>query len=318
MVKNLEIRNFKSIKYLKLNCKRINLFIGKPNTGKSNILESVGLFSLPYGDLKDFVRFENMPDLFFDYNLEGELKIKADSNYFSIKFEKGIFKASLKEGKSEVQRFDIAYSGKGNVPHSLKPPYKFYRFSTIKDFPRKEVNFLLPARGENLVSILFTNKSLRKTLSDMFSEYGLRIVLKPQENKIELQKEFEDIIVSFPYSIVSDTLLRIAFYLSAMETNEKSTIMFEEPEAHSFPYYTKYLAERIALGKKNQYFISTHNPYFLLSILEKSKKEDIAVFLTYLKDYQTKVRALRKKEIEEILNSEIDLFFNQQIFQEDE
>ena len=45
MIKNLEIKNFKSIKHLKLDCKRINLFIGEPNTGKSNILETLGILS---------------------------------------------------------------------------------------------------------------------------------------------------------------------------------------------------------------------------------------------------------------------------------
>jgi hypothetical protein len=48
MIKTLEIKNFKSIKHLKLDCKRVNVFIGKPNTGKSNLLESVGIFSLPF------------------------------------------------------------------------------------------------------------------------------------------------------------------------------------------------------------------------------------------------------------------------------
>lgn len=62
MIKKLKVRNFKSIKHLKLDCKRVNIFIGKPNTGKSNILESIGIFSIPYNysNLRDFVRFENM------------------------------------------------------------------------------------------------------------------------------------------------------------------------------------------------------------------------------------------------------------------
>ena len=46
MVKTLEVKNFKSIKHLKLNCKRINIFIGEPNTGKSNILETWGFSPL--------------------------------------------------------------------------------------------------------------------------------------------------------------------------------------------------------------------------------------------------------------------------------
>jgi len=35
--------------------KKINSFIGKSNTGKSNILESVGIFSSPHGKLNDFI-----------------------------------------------------------------------------------------------------------------------------------------------------------------------------------------------------------------------------------------------------------------------
>jgi len=41
MIKTLEIKNFKSIKDLKLDLRRINIFIGEPNTGKSNILETM-------------------------------------------------------------------------------------------------------------------------------------------------------------------------------------------------------------------------------------------------------------------------------------
>ena len=38
LIKYVEINNFKSIKHLNLDdCKRINLFIGYPNVGKSNI-----------------------------------------------------------------------------------------------------------------------------------------------------------------------------------------------------------------------------------------------------------------------------------------
>ena len=70
-----------------------------------------------------------------------------------------------------------------------------------------------------------------------------------------MQKEVEDIIISYPHFLVSDTLQRIVFYLVVIETNKDSIIAFEEPESHAFPYYTKYLAERIALDKNNnQYF----------------------------------------------------------------
>ncbi len=41
MIEKLAIKNFKSIKELDIDCRRINLFIGEPNTGKSNILEAL-------------------------------------------------------------------------------------------------------------------------------------------------------------------------------------------------------------------------------------------------------------------------------------
>ncbi len=126
-----------------------------------------------------------------------------------------------------------------------------------------------------------------------------------------MQKQLEEIIIAFPYSLASETLQRLVFYLTAIHSNKNSILAFEEPEAHAFPYYTKYLAEIIALNKnENQYFISTHNPYFLLSLLEKTPKNEIAIFHTRLENYQTKVKALTENQMEEVLEKGIDIFFD--------
>ena len=45
LIKRLKIVHFKSIKHLDFSCSRVNLLIGEPNTGKSNILEALGLVS---------------------------------------------------------------------------------------------------------------------------------------------------------------------------------------------------------------------------------------------------------------------------------
>jgi AAA15 family ATPase/GTPase len=321
MIKELEVKNFKSLKYLKLNCKRVNLFIGKPNTGKSNILESIGIFSFPYGNLSDFVRFENMINLFNDANLEEKIGIANDIYNFEVKFENGKFKGDCFEKiptKRSSFNFDYDYGGKGvSGGMSAISPFKFYRFAIMKEFKRPGSNFLLPPRGDNLLSILQTNKGLKKIVGDIFSEYGLRIVLKPQEDKIEVLKEIEDIIISYPYSLVSDTLQRVVFHLVAIETNKDSIVIFEEPEAHAFPFYTKFLAEKIALNKNNQYFISTHNPYLLLSVIEKAPKNDIGIFITYFKDYQTMVRPISKEELPKILDLDASVFFNLDQFLEE-
>jgi AAA15 family ATPase/GTPase len=321
MIKNLEIENFKSIKHLGLDCKRINVFIGEPNTGKSNILETLGVLS--FGGrgqrIKDFVRFESMSNLFYDENLEESITIKADDIFLAITFGEGTFKGRCHEEESELFSFDYDYegSGSGSYSGSQKLPFKLYKFSIRRDFPRKEPDFLLPPSGENLLAILMTHKELKSTVSQIFEPFGFKLVFKPQEDKIEVLKYYEDIFVSYPYSLASDTLQRIVFYLTAIDSNSESVLIFEEPEAHAFPYYTKILAERIALAKtNNQYFISTHNPYLLLSILEKAHKDDIAIFITYFEDYQTKVKLMSAKELEEIMELEVDLFFNIERFLE--
>ena len=51
-------------------------------------------------------------------------------------------------------------------------------------------------------------------------------------------------------------------------------------------------------------------PYFLLSILEKTPKDEASIFTTYFEDYQTKVKPLSEDEMKEILDEEIDAFFN--------
>ncbi|MCZ7394948.1 MAG: AAA family ATPase [Candidatus Methanoperedens sp.] len=318
MIENLEIKNFKSIKHLKLECKRVNVFIGKPNTGKSNILESVGIFSFPYESphggigLKKIVRFVNTTNLFYDNNLDDKIEIFADDKYYEIKYEGGRFVGTGGDKEKKDFRFDfnLDYDGSGSGGSSSFSPFKFYKFAVMETFPRRESDFLLPLNGENLQSILLTNKALRKTVANILNEFGLRIVLKLQEGKIEVQKEVEDVIISYPYSLISDTLQRVVFYLVAIETNKDSIIIFEEPEAHAFPYYTKFLAERIALDKTNQYFISTHNPYILSSILEKTPMKDIGIFITYYEDYQTKVKPITEEEMPLILDLDASIFFN--------
>src|ERR1700759_3184468 len=45
-INHIEISNFKSIHHQKIDgCKRINVFVGPPNVGKSNILEALTLLS---------------------------------------------------------------------------------------------------------------------------------------------------------------------------------------------------------------------------------------------------------------------------------
>ncbi len=325
MIKTLEIKNFKSLKHLKLDCKRVNVFIGKPNAGKSNLLESVGVFSLPFRSLsnvkaiKEFIRIENLIDLFHDHDLNETAEIKTDRASFQVKFDGRVFKCAVREeGKdSDSVGFDIFFTGDvGNMQGEFISPFRFYRFATLEKFSRPEADFLVPPKGENLCQILLTRKDLRKFVVDLLGEHGLKLVLKQLEYKIEVQKEIEGAVFSQPYSLLSDTLQRVIFYNAAIDTNKDAIIILEEPEAHAFPFYTKFLAERIALDASNQYFVATHNPYFLSSVLEKTPQDDISIFITYFEDNQTKLRPFAQEEMTEVLDLDADVFFNLERFVE--
>lgn len=327
MLRSLEIENFKSIKKLDFRCKQFNVFIGEPNTGKSNILEVIGFISSQtYGPLAQFVRMERTHDLFYDENIEEKISIKFNKYILELYFELNSFILKLfKPTTSGIEIFKSVQldskgtqiSGGSHPELEILKKFKFYRFKTLTNFSDTEFEFLSPPYGYNLSGILTIHKSLKDEISQIFKKFGFQLMFEKPDSALKMIKLKDDFIISFPFSLISDTLQRLVFFLTAIHSNRDSIIVFEEPESNSFPYYTKYLAEKIALEENNnQYFISTHNPYFLLSLLEKVPVDKINVFVTYFRDYQTKVKVLSKQQLKKAMDLEIDMFFNIESFLE--
>lgn len=90
-IHTLSIERFKSIRSLQLECKRINVFIGAPNVGKSNILEALALMGLtkPHiaGNLHDLVRFETMDNLFYDNRRSEVCKVTANEFTYELRYD---------------------------------------------------------------------------------------------------------------------------------------------------------------------------------------------------------------------------------------
>ncbi len=99
-IKNIEIKNFKSIRHQKIDdCRRVNVFIGYPNVGKSNILEALSVFSIneAHLDFSTFIRMENFTTLFFD----GEIN--------QFEFFDGEFKRQLEIKINEKHRVVVRF-----------------------------------------------------------------------------------------------------------------------------------------------------------------------------------------------------------------
>jgi len=316
LISFLRIRNFKSIRNAEINCRRINVLIGKPNSGKSNILEAIGLLSYIGfgGDAVRYLRTGVSRELFYDKDISNELNIQTDVAEINAIGEGMHVKWNWKVIKQEAE--EGASSGPNNPPpvpsgnmREIFRVFRFYRY--FKPGEESEpIDYLRPPDGKNLLGILYSDSKLRKIVGTFFEEFGYNLIIKPDEKRLEILKIMDGIGVSLGINLVSETLLRMVFNFAVIESNKNAIIALEEPESHAFPFYVKLLAKTIADDKDNQYFVSTHNPYFLITILEKAPRNDVNIIVTDYSNYETKVRLVPDNKFQEILSMDIDVFFN--------
>jgi AAA15 family ATPase/GTPase len=323
MIQKLLINNYKSIKHIEFPCKKLNVFIGEPNSGKSNIIEALSLKSqnaIGQELNKSMFRYKILGDLFYDFNINEPIEIVFGEKKTVLKFavrENGIsdnlFDFILDANINSNRPFRLDHSGKVVDSGDINPNLtnvRLYEFKKLSTFYALYSPHLSVPYGENLPNLLLANTDYKKWVSEFLQSKGLRLTLKPTENDINVSKMVDDEIYSYPYFSISETLQRVIFYNIAIKSNKNCTILMDEPESNTFPFYTKFIGERIALDDSNQFFITTHNPYLLLSLIEKSAFENINVCLVEMKDYQTTVSILTEEQVSTVLDLNSDIFFN--------
>jgi len=322
MTTRIEIKNFKSIKHIVLkDCKRINLLIGKPNVGKSNILEALTAFSLPYSryinnkSLQQFIRCKNESELFYNGDISKDIEIQTDSDKFVFQSNKISHISRLNgflNGKSVVELSGLKIKQTGSeMPNK---DVRSYFFPSPFQFENTGLKFLQPTTGCNLSSVLYSLENTNKEISDILALYGLKLSFDQASQQIKLFKTVsENSIYLVPFNSIADTLQRIMFYKTAIASNENAILTFEEPEAHSYPPYISKITTDIIHSETNQYFITTHSPYVLNEFLE-NKKDELSIYLIDFKDGETTVKGLTEDEVNKVYQSGVDLFFNSAIF----
>jgi hypothetical protein len=310
MIGPVHIQNFKSIRDLSFEPRRVNLFIGEPNTGKSNIIEALSFFA-PWTaqSFKEIFRFKTTADLFFDQKVANQLVVALGPWKTTLQFKDGRFEGKFAQGGVPKGSFLMQHQGIAQGSGVVTPVNCFF-FKPLAVFPNPKPGVLNPPFGDNLVAVLYSNEELRQRIGAIVRSRGFRLQLKPVENEILIAKDVNDELYSYPWSSVSETLRRIVFFMAVLETNRNATLLLDEPESSTFPFYTKYIAERIALDETNQFFITTHNPYLLSSVVEKTPAKEVAVFVTSLDKFETKVRQVPDKNLPELLELDSDAFFN--------
>ena len=380
-ITTLRIQNFKSIKDVEMKPRRVNILIGEPNVGKSNILEALSLLGGMFFDGDKFmagqIRYEAIRNLFYDNDWSQEIivtgegvgatRIRKRQEQVEVAFGNGEERvipqtlpsavtmlgggfagisqeAMAKLGASlrmlNVQTGDITGDDlivdfeSFNQLHELinkdgsttsaqmsssQPPIRVKKYAFQKQTTHgKSYNnsFLRPPFGDNLLEVIQSGTSaFRKEIAAFFTPAGLSLALRPEEQKLEIQKNVDGVITSIPYSLIADTLQRLIFYLAAIESNTDSVLLFEEPEAHSHPEYVAQLGQRIVSSRDNQFFVATHSTYLITEILEEMLTNDelrpeLAMFAVYYENYQTKVRQLSDEDVLNIRRDGLDVFYN--------
>jgi AAA15 family ATPase/GTPase len=324
----IHISNFKSIRDLKLDdCRRINLFIGYPNVGKSNVLEALSLFSVPFLDngenINKLIRVENKNELFYnasdkfcsiDTNLAKILLDASPSLKFFLKPENNErnyqFSKNLVLEGCDFDNYEEFWQLSTILRYIFRPKNQWISFSE---------EFLLPPFGENIIDVLSYNENvsgLKTWMKRELARYGLEYILDKSSNSLKIQRRLgNDEVFQLPYSSIAETLQRIIFYKTAISSNRDAVLLFEEPEAHAFPPYIKTITQDIIDSISNQFFIVTHSPVILNSFIEYADtRKEVAIYLLDFKDGQTTAKHLSDEELDDVYNYGEDLFFSLENF----
>lgn len=320
-IKKIDIDNFKSIKELKLNgCKKINIFAGRPNAGKSNILEALSLFDVFFNpqNLRNFVRYGKNSDLFF----EGSTRefIRVYTNRGGIIISSVLDELNMAFGNASTSALEEfrEFSIKGDTDRRKavkrkSPNIKKYCYKELENIKENRSGYLASPFGENIGQMISSNMDIRGFVNHFLSQNHLKLLIERGTNELKIFKEYEDgTVFSLPYNMIADTLQRLIFYKTAIMSNEKSILLFEEPEAHCFEPYILEITNEIKYNKnENQFFIVTHSDFIIQEFLrDEESRNEVQIYLVNNEKGGTKVKKIDAEKNEDVYEYGMNIFFN--------
>lgn len=316
MIKSIFIKNFKSIKELKIDCSEsFNLLVGENNIGKTTIFEAIHLWKICFDSCikKDKKSFYSLPQNIPFINMES-IRIYGDNELFNnIKKIKRTLEVSL---VLEWNNEEFSLGFKLNGP-SIRNSYLQLNYVDKEEFKKFE-KIVLGIHGKNLASFLSINEAKTVTniiakepymykgqIKDKISkgksyevlrnkiisnvskvEEGISAVLdndfkfkeidKENKNYIELQVNGNNLLS------YGSGFLQLAEIFSSIEFSDAkiNILLFDEPEAHLHFKIQKKLIDYLRKIEHTQIFVITHNE----KILDATPEKEILFIGTDQKD----------------------------------
>jgi len=295
------IENFKSIKHLELNLAKVNVLIGPPASGKSNILEALAFSNLirkvaeysvgeikseGYADrkylLKDYFIYlraaEDLKSLFFGKKWNEEIKIKINETEIRFKYDQINDRLLFYHNLLGEFSLDEYYPDRNEAESFLEKetPIRLYKTFYKSDFYSDKY---LIEFGTGIHKFIHLYE---EEINSILEELRLFIISVGKNVEIiDIQNKKH-----YPFEKLSDGLKRIIYLLCAIKSNDTyykpSLVLLEEPEIHVFPYYLDIISDLILDVKNVTILFSTHNEEFLFRLLNKADNrkilENIKVF----------------------------------------
>jgi hypothetical protein len=329
MIKRLVVERFKSVQRVDLPCKRVNVLLGPPDSGKSNILESLYFLSrIGWGwpldtslRLRPETGFEPLffhqffePPLVIELHLDVPQPAQLLRTEVSIAGQERRLRIAMNPGTPNSSIMEVPFGG--TADNAGLSWLRYYSFAGSESWTyatnwRRATELVVPPHGWNLLYIARHSQSAYDYLKDLVAGLGWKLRFDQQMKVFRLSEVRESEILDYNLDLLSDSLKRLFFYVTILRTSKGATLVFDEPDVYAFPPYPKTLGDLIAADSGNQYFLTTHNPYFLSSLVEKTPTLDLGVFVCARgEDGATEVRPVPTDRLPVIVETGASIFFN--------
>lgn len=316
MLNSIEIKNFRGIENLIINnFKNINIFLGKPNTGKTTVVEAIAsgitkninsLILLSY--IRDIIKDDDIfESLFYDYNTNVPIVLNTQIDDNNYKVEISPYKQDKEIIISDNATEEIYNYGINSLSYKIVNNGKTYNSSISYIKKDKNINIKLNNIKlnindhadfissymdydllSNLKSILSNNQK-KEQFKSLYTKFDNRIKdIRFIENKIAV----ELVNLTHAINIKSmgkgfQTYLKI---IASMVAGNKYIIIDEIENGMHFESIRILLENILSLSREYnlQFFITTHNKE-LLDILnnilnENNHNDMLSVYNTYIDD----------------------------------
>ena len=312
MLQEFHIRNFKAFKNLELNdFKKVNIFVGKPNTGKTSILEALSLFLAKHPQmlislldersmLGDDTCFES---LFFDYKSDNVITLESDLEKLELSLNFENQSLVISEQTAYIDRSNsynlknslkFSFESKNNEPLSANISFNkigshqtAYNVSIGENDNKtftsslNSIEFIAGLKNreyfnkfvDNLSTVLADNEKA-KELQQKVKKFALGIEdLKfVGRNKILVQQK--DLQHAIDFRLLGQGFQSYIFILVAILSGKKYIIIDEIENGLHFKSIDLLLESIFQSPKDTQFFITTHNEELLQKLVLKLEKQN--------------------------------------------